>query len=135
MTATTWVTVVAYDTPFLAQLASDHLEDEGVRTRVLGDSAGGNLPEVAFMTGGYRVQVATDDADLARRCLRELPDDGLAGVDVGAPTDPDGMPDQEDQALPRRSLAWPARLIALTLILMFAWSIAISSGIPLPWWY
>lgn len=135
---TTWVTVVAYDTPFLAEMARDHLDDDGITTRVLADSGGGNLPEVAFMTGGYRVQVEQDAEDAARRSLAALPEDALVGVDVGEFIETGGVrpsDDGDDRPLPRRSSPWTVRLIALGLVGLFAWSILRWSGIPLPGWY
>jgi len=135
---TTWVTVVAYDTPFLAEMARDHLEDEGIATRILSDSGGGNLPEVAFMTGGYRVQVEGEAEEEARRSLAALPEDALVGVDVGEFGESGGARPSDhadDRPLPLRSSSWAIRLVAFGLVALFAWSLLRWSGIPLPWWY
>jgi len=78
-----WVTIVAYDTPFLAQLVTDRLDDVGIEHRTLSDSAGGNLPHISFGSGGYRVQVARQDEEAARDAIEALPDDFLDGIDVG----------------------------------------------------
>ncbi len=86
-----WTTVAAYDTPFLADLLVDHLEDEGIATRVLNDSAGGNLPHISFGTGGYRVQVHHDRVEEARAALAALPEDAVGDVDVGTFTDGEGV--------------------------------------------
>lgn len=83
MTTDTWVTIVAYDTPFLAQLVTDRLDDVGIGHRTLSDSAGGNLPHISFGSGGYRVQVAREDGEAARDAIAALPDDFLDGIDVG----------------------------------------------------
>lgn len=83
MSTDTWVTIVAYDTPFLAQLVTDRLDDVGIGHRTLSDSAGGNLPHISFGSGGYRVQVAREDGEAARDAIAALPDDFLDGIDVG----------------------------------------------------
>ncbi|MCA1782064.1 MAG: hypothetical protein LC679_07795, partial [Intrasporangiaceae bacterium] len=83
MTSNTWVTIVAYDTPFLAQLVTDRLDDVGIGHRTLSDSAGGNLPHISFGSGGYRVQVERQDGEAARDAIAALPDDFLDGIDVG----------------------------------------------------
>ena len=115
---TTWVTVVAYDTPFLAEMARDHLEDEGIATRILSDSGGGNLPEVAFMTGGYRVQVEGEAEEEARRSLAALPEDALVGVDVGEFEDDQGVQPGAgvDEPLSGHGHGLSGRLIALVAI-------------------
>jgi len=79
----TWTTIVAYDTPFLAQMVTDRLDDVGIGHRTLSDSAGGNLPHISFGSGGYRVQVARQDEQAARDAIEALPDDFLDGIDVG----------------------------------------------------
>ncbi len=118
MSATTWVTVVAYDTPFLAQLATDHLDDAGITSRLLSDSGGQMLPHLSFGSGGYRVQVAVEDEPVARELLAALPEDALEGVDIGAFEDGDGVRprDRDDGPLPRRSLGPTARLVAVIAI-------------------
>ncbi len=83
MSTDTWVTIVAYDTPFLAQMVTDRLDDVGITHRTLSDSAGGNLPHISFGSGGYRVQVAREDEAAARDAIEALPDDFLDGIDVG----------------------------------------------------
>ncbi|TVR36038.1 MAG: DUF2007 domain-containing protein [Nitriliruptor sp.] len=83
MSTDIWVTIVAYDTPFLAQLVTDRLDDVGIEHRTLSDSAGGNLPHISFGSGGYRVQVARQDEEAARDAIEALPDDFLDGIDVG----------------------------------------------------
>lgn len=120
MTTRTWVTVVAYDTPFLAQLAADHLEDQGLATRLLSDSAGGNLPHISFGSGGYRVQVPAEDEATARRALADLDEDELTGVDVGEFMDHDGVqPPVEGVGTPARgSWSLPSRAVALTVAVM-----------------
>ena len=83
MSTDTWVTIVAYDTPFLAQMVTDRLDDVGIEHRTLSDSGGGNLPHISFGSGGYRVQVAREDEEAARDAIEALPDDFLDGIDVG----------------------------------------------------
>lgn len=83
MSTDIWVTIVAYDTPFLAQMVTDRLDDVGIEHRTLSDSAGGNLPHISFGSGGYRVQVARQDEEAARDAIEALPDDFLDGIDVG----------------------------------------------------
>jgi hypothetical protein len=116
--ATTWVTVIAYDTPFLAQLATDHLDDAGIANRVLADSADGNLPHIAFGSGGYRVQVPASEEAVAREQLAALPEDALVGVDVGEFEDGQGVQPRTgvDSPLPGRGHSLSGRLIALIAI-------------------
>lgn len=83
MSTDDWVTVAAYDTPFLAQMVTDRLDEAGIRHRTLFDDAGGNLPHIAFATGGHRVQVAPADEALARRLIEPLPDPVMDDLDVG----------------------------------------------------
>jgi hypothetical protein len=83
VTADTWVTIVAYDTPFLAQMVTDRLDDVGIEHRTLSDSGGGSLPHISFGSGGYRVQVAREDEEAARDAIEALPDDFLDEIDVG----------------------------------------------------
>jgi hypothetical protein len=90
MTTDTWVTVVAYDTPFLAQMVADRLDEVDIANRTLSDSAGGNLPHISFGSGGYRVQVADHDESAARDVIAAPMDDVMDHLDVG---DFDGDPD------------------------------------------
>ncbi len=117
MTTSTWVTIAAHDTPFLAQLVTDHLEDAGFETRLLSDSGGGNLPHISFGSGGYRVQVPSDDEAAAREALSTLREDELVGVDVGSFTDHEGVqPPVEGTGTPARgSWSMPTRILALVL--------------------
>lgn len=117
MTMSTWVTIAAHDTPFLAQMVTDHLEDAGFETRMLSDSGGGNLPHIAFGSGGYRVQVPSDDEVAARETLSTLRKDELVGVDVGRFADLEGVqPPVEGTGTPARgSWSMPTRILALVL--------------------
>lgn len=91
MTAPTWVTIVAFDTPFLAQLATERLDEQGIASRLLSDSGGETLPHISFATGGYRVQVAPEDADAARAALVALDEIEVGQMDVGEFADEDGV--------------------------------------------
>lgn len=124
MSIDTWVTLVAYDTPFLAQLATDRLDEAGIANRTLSDSGGGSLPHVDFGAGGHRVQVDRQDLDAAREMIVALPDAVMDDLDVGRfSEDPDGvLPD------PGAARAGPARrqhrrwlrLAAVVLIVVMA---------------
>jgi hypothetical protein len=100
----TWVTIVAYDTPFLAQMVTDRLDDVGIAHRTLSDSGGGNLPHISFGSGGYRVQVAREDEEAARDAIEALPDDFLDGIDVGE------FQDGNDGVVPADTVLGPLRI-------------------------
>lgn len=106
MSARTWVTIVAFDTSFLAQLATEHLDGQGIESRLLSDSGGETLPHISFATGGYRVQVAREDAEAARAALSALDEIDISEIDVGEFSDDGVQPPQADpteQVHPSRS--------------------------------
>lgn len=127
MSTDTWVTIVAYDTPFLAQMVTDQLDDVGIGHRTLSDSGGGNLPHISFGSGGYRVQVAREDEATARDAIEALPEDFLDGIDVGefqdgtdgvVPGDTTGQTDIEGRHRWVRLAAVAVALVVLGVFLL-----------------
>lgn len=118
----TWVTLAAHDTPFLAQLVTDRLDEAGIAHRTLSDSGGGNLPHIDFGAGGHRVQVDREDLAAARQAIAALPAEVMEGLDVGhfsqdaegVVPDPQAAADGHRPARPRRGL----RLAAVVMILL-----------------
>lgn len=56
----------------LADVLAGALRSAGFTVRVLGDDGGGTIPPLGRLTGGIRVEVATDDLDDARELLEEF---------------------------------------------------------------
>lgn len=54
-----------------AGLALSVLEAAGIKAIIQADDAGGQRPHIAFTTGGYRIMVRPDDAELAREVLTQ----------------------------------------------------------------
>jgi hypothetical protein len=126
----TWVTIVAFDTPFLAQLATEHLDDRGIRSRLLSDSGGETLPHISFATGGHRVQVAQEDADAARAALAAL--DGIEAdqIDVGEFADVDGVqPPRIDEGGAERGARSTSPLVVIGVIVAIVGVVLVSFGI------
>ena len=65
----------AYASEPEAEMAKGALESAGIESMILGDSAGGMEPSVAFAHGGYQILVKEEDAETAREMLapRESP--------------------------------------------------------------
>jgi hypothetical protein len=132
MDARTWSTLASYDTPFLAQLVTDHLDDLGIESRVLSDSAHGNLPEISFVTGGYRVQVPAEDEQAARDALATLPEDATTSVDVGEFDDHGGARPSTGpggEARDVRSFRRITQLVGLLILAAVAVMVAANAGL------
>lgn len=124
MSTDTWVTLAAHDTPFLAQLVTDRLDEVGIANRTLSDSGGGSLPHIDFGAGGHRVQVDREDLPAAREAIAALPEEVMEDLDVGHfPGDAQGVvPDPAAAAAgpPRRRHRWWLRLAAIAVIVVVA---------------
>jgi Putative prokaryotic signal transducing protein len=75
MLDTNLLAVAAYASEPEAEMASGALESAGIESMILGDSAGGMEPSVAFAHGGYQLLVKEEDLATAKEMLepRELP--------------------------------------------------------------
>jgi hypothetical protein len=125
-----WVTIVAFDTPFLAQLATEHLDDQGIPSRLLSDSGGETLPHISFATGGHRVQVASQDADAARAALASLEGIEAERIDVGTFAEEDGVqPPRIDEHEGGRASRSASPLRVVGVILVVGGVVAVSFGI------
>jgi hypothetical protein len=130
VSAPTWVTIVAFDTPFLAQLATERLEDEGIASRLLSDSGGETLPHISFATGGYRVQVAPDDAAAARDALVALDEIEVGQIDVGEFADEDGVqPPRMDPVEDDRRAHSSSPLVIAGVIAVIVGVLLVSFGV------
>ena len=47
------------------------LEAAGIKALIQADDAGGQRPHIAWATGGYKILVRPDDAELAREVLTQ----------------------------------------------------------------
>jgi Putative prokaryotic signal transducing protein len=63
------VVVHAFDNQPDAAIAKSALEAAGIDAMIQGDSVGGNRPDVALHTGGYKVLVREEDAAEAHEVL------------------------------------------------------------------
>jgi D-tyrosyl-tRNA(Tyr) deacylase len=63
------VVVQAFNKEWEAEMAKSALEAAGIDSTIQADSVGGNRPDVALHTGGYKVLVRQEDAQAARDVL------------------------------------------------------------------
>jgi len=61
--------VAAYNTELEADLAVARLADAGIDSLISADNLGGTFPMMQMITGGFKVQVRTEDEDRAREVL------------------------------------------------------------------
>lgn len=61
--------VQAFNKEWEAEVAKSALEAAGIEAIIQADSVGGNRPDVALATGGFKVLVREEDAAAARMCL------------------------------------------------------------------
>jgi D-tyrosyl-tRNA(Tyr) deacylase len=64
------VIVQAFGDQWEAEMAKSLLEAAGIDSVIQADSVGGNRPDIAFHTGGYRVVVREKDAAAAHAILK-----------------------------------------------------------------
>ena len=77
MLDTNLVAIASYPSEPEAEMAKGALESAGIESMILGDSAGGMEPSVAFAHGGYQILVKEADVETAKEMLepRELPEE------------------------------------------------------------
>ena len=131
MAAPVWTTVVAYDTPFLAQLATEQLDEAGITSRLLSDSGGETLPHISFATGGHRVQVATEDEPAAREILAALDEQPLGDIDVGEFEDDDGVqpPQLGSSTSSRGDASRPSPIVVVGVAAVILGAVAVVIGL------
>jgi len=129
--APVWTTVVAYDTPFLAQLATEQLDEAGITSRLLSDSGGETLPHISFATGGYRVQVTTEDEPAAREILAALDEQPLGDIDVGEFEDDDGVqpPQLGSSTSSRGDASRPSPIVVVGVAAVILGAVAVAIGL------
>lgn len=110
-----FTTIASYHDPIEAHIACGRLRAEGIDAHVADDQMAVANWEWRLAVGGTRVRVADEDAERARRVLRELDAGGFA-------LDPDPVDDHALQLPERESLSSRIAWVALMLF-----------NIPLPW--
>lgn len=111
--ATMFTTVASFHDPIEAHIACGRLRAEGIDAHVADDQLAVANWEVRLTVGGVRVRVVEEDAERARRVLRELDAGGYALE-----------PQRDDGLQPPPLESWSSRL---------AWLALIVFNIPLPW--
>lgn len=110
-----FTTVASYHDPIEAHIACGRLRAEGIEAHVADDQLAVANWEWRLAVGGIRLRVAEDDAERARRVLREL-DAGDYSLDADAGADPTLHPPPLE--------SWSSRI---------AWAALMLFNIPLPW--
>lgn len=108
-----FTTVASYHDPIEAHIACGRLRAEGIAAHVADDQLAVANWEWRLAVGGIRLRVAEDDAERARRVLRELDAGGYALE-----------PPQDAKLRPTPLESWSSRL---------AWLALIVFHVPLPW--
>lgn len=82
--------VAALNTRLEAELVVAQLAEAGIDAFILADNAGGTLPMMQMVTGGYKVMVLTAVADEATEMLAPNDTEHVAGTlqDPDEPVDP-----------------------------------------------
>ena len=110
---TMFTTVASFHDPIQAHIARGRLQAEGIEAHVADDGLAVANWEWRLAVGGTRLRVAEEDAERARRVLRELDAGGFALE-----------PQPDDDLYPPPLESWSSRL---------AWLALIVFNIPLPW--
>jgi hypothetical protein len=63
--------VAAFNTRIEADVAAARLADAGIESIIIADNLGGMFPLMQMLTGGFKIRVLIDDAELAEEVLAE----------------------------------------------------------------
>jgi hypothetical protein len=72
------VVVHAFATGPEAEMAKSALDAAGIDSMIQADSVGGMRPHVAWATGGFKLLVRDEDAEIARDVLEPTDEAGIA---------------------------------------------------------
>lgn len=120
-----------------AELARSLLTSHDIRSTLLVDDAGGLHPELSRLSGGVKLAVASEDAEVARSLLAE---DRSSDLDE-AVVDPEPVGDtlvrsdpvMPEETGPRPRRGWLAVIAALAVALLVIAAVA-ESVEGLSWW-